>query len=109
MKIDAHQHFWLYNEEDYGWMADMPPLKQDRLPSDLKPLIDDAGIDGTVAVQARQCLAETEWLLQLADENPLIKGVVGWVDLRSDDVRSQLEQYAQHIFRQRHHLCLGDK
>jgi len=97
MKIDTHQHFWQYNDRDYGWMgAGMEKLKCDRLPGDLAPLLEKNGIDGTITVQARQCIEETEWLLQLADENPFIKGVVGWVDLRSPQLELQLERFCYH-------------
>ncbi len=97
MKIDAHQHFWQYDPEEYGWIgAGMEVLKKDRLPTDLAPLLEAAGIDGTVAVQARQSLTETEWLLTLADQHPLIKGVVGWVDLRSPALREQLARFKAH-------------
>ncbi len=74
--------------------ADMRKLKVDRLPADLAPLLSGAGISATVAVQARQSLSETQWLLQLANENPFIVGVVGWVDLCNTNVEKQLEQLA---------------
>lgn len=91
MRIDAHQHFWRYSAEEYDWIDDsMRVLRRDFLPSDLKPELEAAGIDACIAVQARQALQETRWLLALADENPFIAGVVGWVDLRADDVRDQL-------------------
>jgi L-fuconolactonase len=97
VKIDAHQHFWRYTPEEYGWIGpDMGILKKDHLPADLAPLLETSGIGGTVAVQARQTLAETEWLLELADKHPLIKGVVGWVDLRSPELRGQLERFCSH-------------
>lgn len=97
MRIDAHQHFWRYNPADYGWITDaMETLKRDYLPEDLKRLLDRTGIQGTIAVQARQNLQETDWLLELADAYPFIKGVVGWVDLRSPDIREELTVYAQH-------------
>ncbi len=97
MKIDTHQHFWKYNERDYGWMGPgMESLKQDRLPCHLKPLLQETAIDGTVCVQARQCLEETQFLLRLADENTFIKGVVGWVDLRSPQLELQLERFCYH-------------
>ncbi|MHC4621872.1 MAG: amidohydrolase family protein [Planctomycetota bacterium] len=97
MRIDAHQHFWKYNERDYGWMGrGMESLKRDRLPGDLAPLLRKAGIDGTVAVQARQRVEETEFLLRLADDNHFIKGVVGWVDLRSRQLELQLERFCYH-------------
>ncbi|MHC4336939.1 MAG: amidohydrolase family protein [Planctomycetota bacterium] len=97
MRIDTHQHFWKYNERDYGWMGPgMEKLKSDHLPADLAPLLRKVGIDGTVAVQARQCVEETEWLLHLTDENSFIKGVVGWVDLRSPQLALQLERFCYH-------------
>ncbi|MCY3832915.1 MAG: amidohydrolase family protein [Chloroflexi bacterium] len=96
-RIDSHQHFWLYNTDDYGWMAgDRSPLQIDYLPPDLQPLLAQADIDGTVAVQARQTSRETEFLLELADEYDLIRGVVGWLDLRGDNLEAQLERFARH-------------
>lgn len=95
MKIDAHQHFWQYNTEEYGWIdRSMEVLRQDRLPGDLIEVAKPAGVEGTVAVQARQCLNETHWLLELADGEPTIQGVVGWVDLQSPGVEGQLAQLA---------------
>jgi L-fuconolactonase len=97
MKIDSHQHFWKYNRAHQVWMTDaMAVLRRDYLPDELKPLLQTAGFDGTIAVQARQMIEETEWLLELADQHPLIKGVVGWVDLRSPELRQQLEKVAPH-------------
>jgi L-fuconolactonase len=94
MRIDAHQHFWRYDPQEYGWMLPgMEILKKDHLPDDLLPLLEEVGIDGTVAVQARQTLEETRWLLDLATRHPFIRAVVGWVDLRSPQVRGQLEQF----------------
>ncbi|MFQ5795813.1 MAG: amidohydrolase family protein [Candidatus Bipolaricaulia bacterium] len=97
MKVDAHQHFWHYTPEAYDWIGpDMKILKQDFLPDDLAPLLASAGIEGTVAVQARQTLEETNWLLELADRYPFINGVVGWVDLRNPELRGQLERFCAH-------------
>jgi L-fuconolactonase len=95
MKIDSHQHFWRYSATDYPWIgAGMERLARDYLPADLEPPAAAAGIGGTVAVQARQTLEETRWLLELAERHPLIRGVVGWVDLRSVDVHGQLREFA---------------
>lgn len=96
-RIDSHQHFWRYDEQAYGWMSDRHgAIRKDFMPDDLQPLLRRNGFDGSIAVQARQTLQETEWLLELADLNPEIKGVVGWVDLRASDVDRQLERYAAH-------------
>jgi L-fuconolactonase len=94
MHIDAHQHFWVYDPREYGWIDDsMAELRRDFLPHDLKPELDRAGFQGSVAVQARQTIEETRWLLQLAASSPFILGVVGWVDLQSPDIRSQLQEF----------------
>jgi L-fuconolactonase len=97
MHIDAHQHFWIYNPAEYDWIDDsMAALRRDFLPPDLHPELEGSDLQGSVAVQARQSLEETRWLLELADSSPWILGVVGWVDLRSPDVRSQLKVLARN-------------
>ena len=97
MIIDAHHHLWKFNTDDYGWMDDsMTVLKKDYLPSDLELEIGRSKVTGTVVVQARQMIEETRWLLELADKHPFIRGVVGWIDLRSVDRNVQLEQYGNH-------------
>jgi len=84
MRIDSHQHFWRYDPAEYGWIDEsMRALRRDFLPADLRPLMASAGVDACVAVQARQTLDETTWLLELAAANPFVAGVVGWVDLQS--------------------------
>ena len=95
MNIDSHQHFWSYSAAEYPWIGDgMERLARNYLPGDLGPVAASAGVGGTVAVQARQTLEETRWLLDLAEHHPLIRGVVGWVDLRSVDVESQLQEFS---------------
>jgi L-fuconolactonase len=97
MRIDAHQHFWRFNPEEYGWIDDsMAVLRRDFLPSDLKPELQAAGFDACVAVQARQTLEETRWLLSLAADSPFIAGVIGWVDLRADNLRHQLPKFSKN-------------
>lgn len=94
-KIDAHQHFWQYNPVEHVWMTDqMATLRRNFMPPDLAPLLHGIGFDGCVTVQVRQNLEETRWLLELADRHDFIRGVVGWVDLGSPDVESQLRQFA---------------
>jgi L-fuconolactonase len=97
MRIDSHQHFWRYQAAEYGWIDDsMSALRRDFLPADLRREMDRARIDACIAVQARQSLEETRWLLELAGEHPFIAGVVGWIDLQADDVVAQLEPFAGH-------------
>ena len=97
MRIDAHQHFWIYDPREYDWIDDsMAALRRDFLPDALQPELERAGFQGCVAVQARQSIEETRWLLELAASSPFILGVVGWVDLQSPDVRSQLQAFARN-------------
>ena len=91
MRIDSHQHFWNYSAAEYPWIsAGMERLACDHLPADLEAVARPVGVVGSVAVQARQSLAETRWLLSLAKKHPFIRGVVGWVDLRSEHVADDL-------------------
>jgi len=97
MRVDAHQHFWRYTEEEFGWINDgMSAIRRDFLPGDLVPLIDQAQVDATVAVQARQSLEETQWLLDLAEEHEWIAGVVGWVPLTDPRVELTLDQLSEN-------------
>lgn len=93
LAIDAHQHFWSYDPAEYPWIQPEWPIRRDFLPADLWPLLEKSGFNGCVAVQARQTVAETEWLLGLARKFPFIFGVVGWVDLRSAGIERDLDQF----------------
>lgn len=96
-KIDAHQHFWLYNSERYAWIGDeMLQLKHDFLPDDLFSILQKNGVEGTVAVQAFQDEEENQFLLKLAEKHPFILAVVGWLDLKSPNLESTLHSYKSH-------------
>ncbi len=93
-RIDAHHHLWRYTPQDYGWIDEsMPQLQRDFLPQDLTAAIASARIDGTVAVQARQTMEETRWLLDLADECSAIRGVVGWAPIAGEDFPAVMEEF----------------
>jgi L-fuconolactonase len=91
LRLDAHHHFWQYSPAQYRWINErMADLKRDFLPPDLKLLLDGQGLDGSIAVQARQDVEETHWLLDLAEKHEAIRGVVGWVPLCASDVGEHL-------------------
>ncbi len=95
MHIDAHQHFWMYNQWEYGWIDEpMASIRRNFLPAELKPQLEMSGFQGSVLVQVRQTLDEMRWLLELAAHNSFILGVVGWVDLRSPRLRAELESFS---------------
>jgi L-fuconolactonase len=90
--IDSHQHFWRYTPEEYGWIDEsMPRLRADFLPADLHVQMRAAGVDAAVAVQARQDVEETRWLLELAEGSPFLAGVVGWAPIASPEFPLVLE------------------
>ena len=97
MKIDSHQHFWRYKEQDFPWIdGNMPALKRDCMPQDCEVALRTCGVGATVAVQARSGVEETDFLLALAQKTPHIVGVVGWVDLAAEDIGLQLDRWSGH-------------
>ena len=87
MTLDSHRHFWHYNDEEFGWIAD-ECLRRDFLPENC------AGMDPCIAVEARQSVEETEWLISLADAKPdLIRGIVGWLPIAAPDFPAVLERF----------------
>ena len=94
MTIDAHHHLWRYTPAEFGWLDEpMSALRRDFLPRDLIEAMASAGIDGTVAVQARQTLEETRWLLDLAEESEAIRGVVGWAPIAGEEFPACMEEF----------------
>lgn len=90
MRIDAHQHFWRYRPEAYAWIGEgMEVLRGDFFPPELSRLLKENGFDGCVAVQSEQTEEHSSFLLGLAEKYDFIKGVVGWVDLSSDDIHEK--------------------
>jgi L-fuconolactonase len=98
MKIDAHQHFWNPARGDYGWMDSegAKPLRKLVMPKDMAPHLKTCGIDHTVLVQAAPTVAETEYMLGIADSHDFIAKVVGWVDFENRDDLKQLIRLAKH-------------
>jgi L-fuconolactonase len=94
--IDAHHHLWKYSPDQYPWMLEgMERIRKDFLVPQLQTVTQMAGVTGTIAVQARQTVEETKWLLKLAATTPLIRGVVGWVSLVEDLAEIYLSQFSQ--------------
>lgn len=94
MRIDSHQHFWKYKPQTYNWIDErMQKIRMDYMPADLEPLLHKHRMDGTVAVQALALESDTDFLLDLANTNPCVKKVVGWVDVRAADLSKKIEQW----------------
>lgn len=94
LKVDSHQHFWVFDPLRDSWITeDLVNIRRDFLPDDLKPILDRNNVSACVAVQADQSEEETRFLLDLAERNNFISGVVGWTDLRSVELIKRLEHY----------------
>ena len=92
--VDAHHHLWQYSSEEFAWIGeDSIPLRRDFAASDLIAAMDEASVDQAVAVQARESLQETRWLLANAAQHPRISAVVGWVPLTAKDLPHMLEEF----------------
>lgn len=97
MQIDAHQHFWHPGRGDYGWMPKGDPvLSRPYGPAELWPQLQAAGVEGTILVQAAPTVAETEYMLGIADAMPWVLGVVGWVDFERPADLSAMKRLAGH-------------
>lgn len=98
MKIDAHQHFWELNRFDYSWLNEpqLEPIRRNYVPADLLPHLKACGIDRSIFVQTRHEVEENRWVLELCENNPFLAGVVGWVDLASEQCESQLLEFKDH-------------
>lgn len=82
--IDAHHHLWRFTPEEFGWLeGPLAPLRRDFDTTHLQAAMHSANVDGAIAVQARQTLEETAWLLETAAATPQISGVVGWAPIAS--------------------------
>jgi L-fuconolactonase len=109
--IDAHHHLWRYTPEEYDWIDEsMEMLQRDFLPVDLKGAMKSAGVDGTIAVQARRTLEETRWLLDLAEANEEIRSVTGWAPIAGADFPGVMEEFdGREKLKALRHVIQGEK
>jgi len=94
MIVDAHQHFWNPARGDYGWLKPDNPIHRIFAPTDLRPLMTEAGVETTILVQAAPTPEETDYMLGIARDTPWVLGVVGWIDLLVADAASQVRRRA---------------
>lgn len=111
MRIDSHQHFWIFDKERDSWINDeMQVIQRNFMPTDLAPLLRESDIDGVVAVQASQSDEETQFLIDLSTVYAMIKGIVGWIDLQADDIEEKLKRYKDvKVVKGFRHIVEGEK
>lgn len=111
MIIDSHVHFWNFNPVRDAWITEeMTAIRKDFLPEDYSLLLIENQVYGCVAVQADQSDNETAFLVDLAKDNPMIKGVVGWIDLASDKLEESLENYqSEKLIKGFRHVAEGEE
>jgi L-fuconolactonase len=97
LRVDAHHHVWRLERGDYGWLtAALAPIYRDFTLAELRPLLSRVEVGATVLVQAAPTVAETEYLLEVANASDgIVRGVVGWVDLAAPDAAATLERLAR--------------
>ena len=96
MIVDAHQHFWDPARGDYGWLKPDNPIHRVYGTADLRPLLVQTGVDATILVQAAPTVAETDYMLGIAERSRFILGVVGWIDLDATDAVSEVRRRADN-------------
>ena len=111
MRIDAHQHFWLYDSVKDAWITEeMATIQRNFLPNDISGNLKQVGFDGVIAIQAAQTHRETEFLVELSRAYALIKGVVGWVDLQSEKIEDYLIEFSkQKVIKGFRHIVEGEQ
>jgi L-fuconolactonase len=93
--IDAHQHFWRIGQNDCAWPTpDLAAIHRDFLPEDLAAVGAPLGLAGSVLVQSQPSDRDTDWLLDLAEGEPRVLGVVGWADLAAPDAPERIAALA---------------
>ena len=96
-RIDSHMHVWQLSRGDYGWLTpDLPAIYRDFTVEDARTSWEQAGIDYAILVQAAPTLEETHYLLSVAEGEPKVRGVVGWIDMLAPDAVDQLERLASN-------------
>jgi len=110
-KVDSHQHFWIFDPVRDSWINDeMRVIQRDFLPAELAPVLLANGIDGCVAIQADQSEIQNEFLLDQANGNDFIKGIVGWVDLQAGNITERLAYYSQfNLIKGFRHVLQGEQ
>ena len=98
MKIDSHQHFWNPARGDYYWMdgEGAKPIRRTIMPMHLTDHLMTRSIEKTVLVQAAPTVAETEFMLGIADTTDFVAKVVGWVNFENRDDLKHLQRFAKH-------------
>lgn len=110
MIIDSHVHFWKFDPVRDSWITDeMNAIQKDFLPEDFSFYLNKNRVNGCIAVQASQSDEETAFLVNLAKENPFIKGVVGWIDLGFNHIEELLENYqSEKLIKGFRHVAEGE-
>jgi L-fuconolactonase len=111
MIIDSHVHFWNFDPVRDAWITeDMAVIRKDFLPEDFSLYLNENNVEGCIAVQADQSKEETSFLVNLAKENPFIKGVVGWIDLTSENLEALLQNYqSEKLIKGFRHIAEGEE
>jgi L-fuconolactonase len=107
--VDAHHHLWRYVFEEYSWMGTNEDiLRRDFTITEYLAVAQQSSVSAAIAVQSRQMIEDTDFLVDLAKSSGISHFVVGWFDLLADDAEEVIAKYAQlkHVVGARHFLSL---
>lgn len=95
--IDSHLHFWKLDNPGHQWPdAEWPRIHYDFEAADLRAAAEGCDLQGAVLVQSQPDDRDTDWMLALAADDPLVKAVVGWVDLEAPTAPDRIAALARH-------------
>ena len=97
MRIDSHHHLWDLSIRPQDWMVGdgMDPVRRNFEADDLRSAIAGTRIEKTILVHATTTHDETYELLALAEVDPTIVGVVGWLQIDSPQAIAECEKYLE--------------
>ena len=94
--FDAHQHFWTIGGPGQSWPdADWPRIHRDFGPDDLRADVQGFDLIGTILVQSQPDDRDTDWMCRAVDDDPMVKGIVGWVDFERADAPQRIAELAR--------------
>ncbi|WP_371186042.1 amidohydrolase [Thalassotalea maritima] len=98
-RVDSHHHFWELSRGDYDWLTpELTNIYRDFLPNDIIDDLRCSDVTQTILVQAAASEDETRYLLRIAETTDFVKGVVGWVNMESNNALKQLEKFSTNPY-----------
>ena len=100
--VDTHVHFWDNSVIDYPWLEGASPISHPHLPADLERARAGVSLElAAIVFEEADCLPahalrEAQWVTELAQVEPRIRGIVAHAPLQDGEVaRPHLQALAE--------------